>query len=231
MAELTRTHISDAITSGAPLATLYDPQRQHFPNFMKQFRTRAETDRISQSVSLSQSKEETLDSKHQKFSPSYDSYSESSRYKNHDRSGSSDKGRSQKTPTSPLSPSSQKLLQFDLPGTSLERSKSSTIIPPTTTGFKPTTSFTDVNKTEMASIPGSRRFSPAGLQHRMAAELSYLNAIEESVRQLSDVERVRGISLAQQESVSLAQIIKVLEFSSVSFCGFSSFLCYLNYSS
>jgi hypothetical protein len=65
----------------------------------------------------------------------------------------------------------------------------------------------------------------------MAAELSYLNAIEESVRQLSDVERVRGISLAQQESVSLAQIIKVLEFSSVSFCGFSSFLCYLNYSS
>uniref|UniRef100_A0A250Y8J1 Centrosome-associated protein 350 n=4 Tax=Castor canadensis TaxID=51338 RepID=A0A250Y8J1_CASCN len=126
----------------------------------------------------------------------------------HSMSGSSDKGRSQKTPTSPLSPSSQKLLQFDLPGTSLERSKSSTIIPPTTTGFKPTTSFTDVNKTEMASIPGSRRFSPAGLQHRMAAELSYLNAIEESVRQLSDVERVRGISLAQQESVSLAQIIK-----------------------
>lgn len=48
----------------------------------------------------------------------------------------------------------------------------------------------------------------------MAAELSYLSAIEESVRQLSDVERVRGISLAQQESVSLAQIIKVfVEFS------------------
>lgn len=49
----------------------------------------------------------------------------------------------------------------------------------------------------------------------MAAELNYLSAIEESVRQLSDVERVRGISLAQQESVSLAQIIKVfVEFSS-----------------
>ncbi|OWK08303.1 hypothetical protein Celaphus_00011167, partial [Cervus elaphus hippelaphus] len=60
----------------------------------------------------------------------------------------------------------------------------------------------------MASTPGSKRFSPAGLQHRMAAELSYLSAIEESVRQLSDVERVRGVSLAQQESVSLAQIIK-----------------------
>lgn len=52
----------------------------------------------------------------------------------------------------------------------------------------------------------------------MAAELSYLSAIEESVRQLSDVERVRGISLAQQESVSLAQIIKVfVRFSSVAF--------------
>ncbi|KAK1329264.1 hypothetical protein QTO34_011445 [Cnephaeus nilssonii] len=83
-----------------------------------------------------------------------------------------------------LSPSSQKLLPFDLPGTSLERSKSSVIMPPTVAGFK----------------PSSKRFSPAGLQHRMAAELSYLSAIEESVRQLSDVERVRGISLAQQES-------------------------------
>ncbi|XP_036057666.1 LOW QUALITY PROTEIN: centrosome-associated protein 350 [Onychomys torridus] len=126
----------------------------------------------------------------------------------HSVSDSSDKGRSQKTPTSPLSPSSQKLLQFDLPGTSLERSKSSAIVPPTTAGIKPAAAFTDGNKTEMASTPGSKRFSPAGLQHRMAAELSYLSAIEESVRQLSDVERVRGISLAQQESVSLAQIIK-----------------------
>ncbi|XP_053519650.1 centrosome-associated protein 350 isoform X4 [Artibeus jamaicensis] len=127
---------------------------------------------------------------------------------------SSDKGRSQKTPTSPLSPSSQKLLQFDLPGTSLERSKSSVVKPPTLTGFTPNSAFPDMNAAasratmEMTSTPGSQRFSPAGLQHRMAAELSYLSAIEESVRQLSDIERVRGISLAQQESVSLAQIIK-----------------------
>uniref|UniRef100_A0A673UZB6 Centrosomal protein 350 n=1 Tax=Suricata suricatta TaxID=37032 RepID=A0A673UZB6_SURSU len=132
----------------------------------------------------------------------------------HSLSVSSDKGRSQKTPPSPLSPSSQKLLQFDLPGTSLERSKSSVIMPPSGTGFKPNAPFPDMNPptsrtpSEMASAPGSKRFSPAGLQHRMAAELSYLSAIEESVRQLSDVERVRGISLAQQESVSLAQIIK-----------------------
>ena len=47
MAELTRTHISDAITaSGAPLAALYDHQRQHAPDFVKQLRTRAETDRL-----------------------------------------------------------------------------------------------------------------------------------------------------------------------------------------
>ncbi|XP_056387910.1 centrosome-associated protein 350 [Hyla sarda] len=52
------------------------------------------------------------------------------------------------------------------------------------------------------------RFSPAGLHQRLSAELNYLSAMEESVRQLCDVERVRGISLAQQESVSLAQILK-----------------------
>ena len=71
---------------------------------------------------------------------------------------SSDKGRSQKTPTSPISPSSQKLLQFDLPGTSLERSKSSVVVTPT--GFKPNATFADVNlaasrmTTEMTSTPG-----------------------------------------------------------------------------
>ncbi|MEE6495825.1 hypothetical protein FKM82_002153 [Ascaphus truei] len=56
---------------------------------------------------------------------------------------------------------------------------------------------------------GSIRFSPAGLQQRMSAELNYLSAMEESMRQLYDVERARGISLAQQETVSLAQILKV----------------------
>uniref|UniRef100_A0A8D2JLS2 Centrosomal protein 350 n=1 Tax=Varanus komodoensis TaxID=61221 RepID=A0A8D2JLS2_VARKO len=55
---------------------------------------------------------------------------------------------------------------------------------------------------------GSMRFSPSGLQHRMSAELNYLSAIEESMRQISDVERIRSISLAQQESVSLAQMLK-----------------------
>lgn len=130
----------------------------------------------------------------------------------HSASMSTDKGRAQKTPTSPLSPSSQKLLHFDLPGTSLERSKSSVMLPSAPTTLGPGAAFPDLAgsrpTSERAASPGSRRFSPTGLQHRLTAELSYLNAIEESVRQLADVERVRGISLAQQESVSLAQIIK-----------------------
>ncbi|XP_067391314.1 centrosome-associated protein 350 isoform X2 [Emydura macquarii macquarii] len=125
----------------------------------------------------------------------------------------SDKGRSQKTPTSPTSPRSQKLLQFDSLGNTAERVGSPAGFPGTTaSGFKPNVALSDsslgTSKTGAAAVTGSMRFSPAGLQHRLTAELNYLNAIEESVRQLSDVERVRGISLAQQESVSLAQILK-----------------------
>lgn len=43
----------------------------------------------------------------------------------------------------------------------------------------------------------------------MAAELQYLESIEESVRQLGDMERLMGVSMAQQESASLAQMLKV----------------------
>ncbi|XP_038614150.1 centrosome-associated protein 350 isoform X2 [Tachyglossus aculeatus] len=130
----------------------------------------------------------------------------------HSISISSDKTRSHRTPVSPLSPSSQKLLQFDSPGSSVERTRSPGV--PPAPASKPSTAFSGVNlganRTGAAAstATGSMRFSPAGLQHRMAAELSYLSVIEESVLQLSDVERVRGISLAQQESVSLAQILK-----------------------
>ncbi|XP_030639657.1 centrosome-associated protein 350 [Chanos chanos] len=55
---------------------------------------------------------------------------------------------------------------------------------------------------------GELQFNPAALHQRFSAEFSYLDAVEESVRQLSDAERVRGVCLAQQESVSLAQILK-----------------------
>uniref|UniRef100_A0A8B9IA06 Centrosomal protein 350 n=1 Tax=Anser brachyrhynchus TaxID=132585 RepID=A0A8B9IA06_9AVES len=124
----------------------------------------------------------------------------------------SDKGRSQKTPTSSPSPGSQKVLQFDSIGNTAERAKSPAgFSGSAASGLKPNLAFSDLSlgTSRPASCPaGCMRFSPAGLQHRLSAELNYLSAIEESVRQLSDVERVRGISLAQQESVSLAQILK-----------------------
>ncbi|XP_036435510.1 LOW QUALITY PROTEIN: centrosome-associated protein 350 [Colossoma macropomum] len=65
------------------------------------------------------------------------------------------------------------------------------------------------SKAEFRSAgPAELQFAPGVLQQRLSAELSYLDAVEESVRQLGDVERVRAVSLAQQESVSLAQILK-----------------------
>ena len=47
------------------------------------------------------------------------------------------------------------------------------------------------------------------LGQRMTIELNMLDTVEESLRQMTDVERTRAVSLAQQESVSLAQILKV----------------------
>lgn len=58
-------------------------------------------------------------------------------------------------------------------------------------------------------LPGELQYSPAVLQQHMAAELQYLESIEESVRQLGDVERLMGVAMAQQESASLAQMLKV----------------------
>ncbi|NXE70161.1 CE350 protein, partial [Calcarius ornatus] len=127
----------------------------------------------------------------------------------------SDKGRPQKTPTSSPSSGSQKMLQLDSVGNTAERVKSPAgFSGGSAPGLKPNVAFPDGglgssrSAAGAASASGCMRFSPAGLQHRLSAELNYLSAIEESVRQLSDLERVRGISLAQQESVSLAQILK-----------------------
>ncbi|KAG7230763.1 hypothetical protein INR49_019577 [Caranx melampygus] len=55
---------------------------------------------------------------------------------------------------------------------------------------------------------GELQYSPAVLQQRMTAELQYLESVEESVRQLGDMERLMGVSMAQQESASLAQMLK-----------------------
>lgn len=62
----------------------------------------------------------------------------------------------------------------------------------------------------MPSHQGGDRLSPGSLDMRLTAELNKLEYMEESVRQLTDVERTRAVSLAQQETVSLAQILKVV---------------------
>lgn len=59
------------------------------------------------------------------------------------------------------------------------------------------------------SHQGGDRLSPGSLDMRLTAELNRLEYMEESVRQLTDVERTRAVSMAQQETVSLAQILKV----------------------
>ena len=61
----------------------------------------------------------------------------------------------------------------------------------------------------MPAHHGGDRLSPGSLDMRLTAELNRLEYMEESVRQLTDVERTRAVSLAQQETVSLAQILKV----------------------
>ncbi|XP_013412629.1 centrosome-associated protein 350 isoform X2 [Lingula anatina] len=56
--------------------------------------------------------------------------------------------------------------------------------------------------------PAETRLAPDMLERRMTAELNLLDGMEESLRHLTDVERARGISMTQQETVSLAQILK-----------------------
>nr|XP_056701556.1 centrosome-associated protein 350 [Euleptes europaea] len=118
-----------------------------------------------------------------------------------------DKLRSPRTASSassPQSPGGPKPLDSAPEKTRSSSCPPASIIP----GSKPNLAFSGTSRTGAGVVNGAMRFSPAGLQQRMSAELNYLCTIEESVRHLSDMERVRGISLAQQESVSLAQILK-----------------------
>ena len=55
------------------------------------------------------------------------------------------------------------------------------------------------------------RLSPNSLERRFLAELHQLDSMEMSMKQLTGVERTRAVSMAQQESVSLAQMLKVKE--------------------
>ncbi|XP_052092556.1 centrosome-associated protein 350-like isoform X2 [Mytilus californianus] len=62
----------------------------------------------------------------------------------------------------------------------------------------------DDNSTPKASL----RYSPDTLESKFYSELNQLESMEESMRQLTGVERTRAVSMAQQETVSLAQMLK-----------------------
>ncbi|XP_057697348.1 centrosome-associated protein 350 isoform X2 [Corythoichthys intestinalis] len=59
-----------------------------------------------------------------------------------------------------------------------------------------------------SSVTGNLQYSPAALHQQMTAQLQYHESIDESLRQLWDVERLLGVSMAQKESASLAQILE-----------------------
>ena len=50
---------------------------------------------------------------------------------------------------------------------------------------------------------------PDTLGARLTLELNMLDAVSDSLAQVSNVERTRAVSVAQQETVALAQILKV----------------------
>ena len=52
------------------------------------------------------------------------------------------------------------------------------------------------------------RLSPRSLELKLQAELNLLESVEESMRHLSAVENTRAVSLAQRETVTLAQLLK-----------------------
>ena len=56
---------------------------------------------------------------------------------------------------------------------------------------------------------GGTQFSPDSLQRKLTAEINLFENVQDSVQQLSDIEKSRAVALAQQETVALAQIIKV----------------------
>ncbi|XP_012936215.1 centrosome-associated protein 350 [Aplysia californica] len=58
------------------------------------------------------------------------------------------------------------------------------------------------------SEPEGGRLSPNSLANKLSANLNYLESMEESLRQLTGVERARAVALAQQETVSVAQVLK-----------------------
>ena len=57
-----------------------------------------------------------------------------------------------------------------------------------------------------------RRYSPGALERQLNAELHLLDGVEASMKQIENMERLRSVTLAQQEVVSLAQVLKNVKF-------------------
>lgn len=70
-------------------------------------------------------------------------------------------------------------------------------------------SFDDYSSDKIDPICG--RYSPSTLQRRLAAELDLYEGVDAHFMQLESVENLRDVTLAKQESVSLAQILKSQE--------------------
>ena len=55
---------------------------------------------------------------------------------------------------------------------------------------------------------GDGRMSPNALERRLRAELNLFDSVGDSLQQITEMDRIRDIVQAQQETVSLAQILK-----------------------
>ena len=54
-----------------------------------------------------------------------------------------------------------------------------------------------------------QRFSPNALEQKFMHALNDLESMEMTLKQLTSVDRTRAVAMAQQETVSLAQMLKV----------------------
>jgi len=72
-------------------------------------------------------------------------------------------------------------------------------------------------------IVDERRYSPDALARQLNAELHLLDGVEASMKQVDNMERLRSVALAQQEVVSLAQVLNNVEIFIIFFLMIRSF--------
>jgi hypothetical protein len=75
-----------------------------------------------------------------------------------------------------------------------------------------------INTNSSHRVLDERRYSPDALERQLNAELHLLDGVEASMKQVDNMERLRSVALAQQEVVSLAQVLKNVTLMHVSFC-------------